>query len=70
MQSLNTKLWLNSMTKTFVKLIFLDLLNLSVVNLKIKRCNERQISIYLGSQNGHLGSTDSGGNPNTVSLVG
>lgn len=57
------------MTKTSVKLIFLSQLNISMVNRKIKSCNEKQISIYLGSKNGNLGSTDSGRNPDNVSLI-
>lgn len=40
------------------------------VNLKIKSQGDRQMSIYLGSENYNLGSTDSGRNPNSVPTCG
>lgn len=66
----DTQLWLNLMTKTSVKLIFLSQLKLSMVNLNIKSCNEKHVSIYLASKNGNFGSKDSCRNPNSVLLVG
>lgn len=66
----DTQLWPNLMTKTSVKLIFLSQLKLSMVNLNIKSCNGKHVSIYLASKNGNFGSKDSCRNPNSVLLVG